>query len=224
MGLSRRHGDRCLHTHRLFNRVRQRKPSRAMKVMERFVWDSVESGTLRQSHGLARNRYEDICRSVVRLRDSVRPNAVARLVVTKSVLSFERESSGRTPHVREEFGKAASPFVAHHNSLRSVNSEAGIVFVVTTTLGVRPCAVFLGAGLAVLRISENGLVMRQTSATSGIPALECSGVRGDHLSAVAPALPNRFVLSARSPSGRSFSDNGQSTKLFTKQVVLHGRN
>ena len=129
------------------------------------------------------------------------PPAVSGLVIAVDINAVYGSAFRCPPHVSKEGAEAISPFFAHTDAATSVILIFLVIWVITTSLGVRPGFVFSGA-FPVFGIAEafSMALATQTSAAFGIADSQSAVVNNSHFSAIASAIPKALGGSPLGPT------------------------
>lgn len=153
-------------------------------------------GPLANGKRLAEGLVTPVSASVKRLLKRRCPPAVLGAVRAVVIDAVERmRASWPLPHVLHEDHEIVSPFVADHDTPRSIEAEVGVLGVVTPVKHSAPCVVKRVAGPTMSRRQlphVGGRFGAHMAATrKRIPASQIASDRSDRSPAVAGAVPCR---------------------------------
>lgn len=174
-----------------------------------------------QWHSLAAIGNQAVVPLVSGLRDSARPNAITRLIISVVVFALQRHSCRAFAHISDKVFKAV-PALAHSNTSATVIRVRRMIAVAAACPGSSPLVKLNCIRLAVRSISFDCSFPRQldvpTSATLGSFFSQPIRAGRHSVSAIALTKPARFAKSVIADS----LDNYQPEKSLTSKVVrLH---
>jgi len=154
-----------------------------------------------------------------------RPAAVTGFVVAVIVDTVKREAGRFLAHVSEKVFKAVTPAVAHFDAAPAVVFKLLNFRIIAARFHLRPravCGAPAAGCVAVGEISLAGYIAQQTPARSRISAAQVTGADGNLDTACATAAPVNYADARRASVTMRNTENGQSIKLPTCDVIQFG--